>query len=275
MPSDAEDQDGDSTDLAMENTGTGGSSQNGLNILATTASKFMINIKILVTSLNNRVNQEARKLNQKDRSDLLELTGKVLLTCMQAEAEFILSDGKIKDLEELIANKDKKIFDLQSQIANSDVTLETIDGKLQRLIETYQDNQKLINELLNKLPEGDTSDISAKNLKIDEAPVMVIDTNDNATALSYRDALMARAPELNIPNPMDLVIPRANRLIVKMRDTSNLEKFKNIIDNDPNLNKLALAKISKCRKDRLILFGPQHKLQRQHIYTNKLSLFGF
>ncbi|KAG8178169.1 hypothetical protein JTE90_006308 [Oedothorax gibbosus] len=40
-----------------------------------------------------------------------------------------------------------------------------------------------------------------------------------------------------------------------MKDSSNLEKFKDIIQNDPNLGKLANSIISKHMKTRLLIFG--------------------
>ncbi|KAG8178170.1 hypothetical protein JTE90_006309 [Oedothorax gibbosus] len=45
-----------------------------------------------------------------------------------------------------------------------------------------------------------------------ESPVLVIDTNEDVTAFSYRDAQMRRPPDLDILHPADLVNPRANRL---------------------------------------------------------------
>ncbi|KAG8174486.1 hypothetical protein JTE90_007656 [Oedothorax gibbosus] len=44
-----------------------------------------------------------------------------------------------------------------------------------------------------------------------ESPVLVIDTNEDVTAFSYRDAQIRRPPDLDIFHPADLVNPRANR----------------------------------------------------------------
>ncbi|KAG8184457.1 hypothetical protein JTE90_002304 [Oedothorax gibbosus] len=203
--------------------------------------------------------REDRILKEKDRSDFIEISDKIFFACMKAEANYLLSHNKIKDLEEEIGAGRAKIKDLESQlsgISEKNVTLESIEDKRQKLVEEYGKNQTRIQEFINCIPEGSPSERSLGNEgKKENSQVLVIDTNDGATALSYRDALIAKAPELKLPNPADLLMPGTSRLIVKMKDIQNLEKFKQIIDNDPNLGTLAQSKISKQKKFRLILFG--------------------
>ncbi|KAG8175587.1 hypothetical protein JTE90_018880 [Oedothorax gibbosus] len=160
-------------------------------------------------------------------------------------------------------------------------TLESIDSKIKSFTEAYSENQARISTLLDTLKldtvEGEMQ-IKPKKTR-DEAPVLVIDTSEGTNAMSYRDALMAAAPDLELPStplelprPSDLVIPGANRLIVKMRDQNNLEKFKSLIDSDPNLGKLAQAKISRRRKHRLILFGVPDEISENDFKTEVEAL---
>ncbi|KAG8174404.1 hypothetical protein JTE90_016100 [Oedothorax gibbosus] len=239
----------------------GGSSQATHNRLATETSPFILNIKEIISNINKRIDNEAnRKLNQKDRSELKELHINILLECMKAEANYLLAGAKISELE--------------NQLSNRDVTLEGIDKKLDLLVDSNKLNNIKILEVLDGLGDTDsiTSNITKSKIKKDESPVLVIDTNEDVTAFSYRDALMKRAPDLDIPNPADLVIPRANRLIIKMKDSSNLEKFRDTIQNDPNLGKLANSKISKLRKVRLIAFGVPDSIKEQEFKQHLESL---
>ncbi|KAG8179213.1 hypothetical protein JTE90_004041 [Oedothorax gibbosus] len=231
-----------SNDGTVDSSQPGGSSQGLFGKLASTTSPFISSIKSIINNINKIIDNEVnKKLSQKERSELKQLHLELLLECFKAEAIHLATEAKVVDLE--------------NQLTNKVTTLDNIEKDLQTLVNNNKENNKKKFEFLNTIGENESVISTKPGPKKDESPVLVIDTNENSTAFSYRDALMKMAPDLNIPTPADLVIPRANRIIVKMKDTNNLEKFRNIIENDPNLGKLAQSKISKQRKTRLIMFG--------------------
>ncbi|KAG8171630.1 hypothetical protein JTE90_013063 [Oedothorax gibbosus] len=265
-----------SSDLSDDRAGGSSQSQMSVNKLASSNSQFIIEIKDLIATLNKKVNADGNKnkLNQKDRSDFIELTDRIFLACMKREAYYLNSDNRISELEEQIKSREIKVGELEYQIQNRDITLEGIDLKLQKFVDLYNENQTKLTDIIGNIAGGELEDklSTPKNTIRDESPVLVIDTNEESTAMSYRDALISAAPELDFPKPDDLVIPRANRLIVKMSNSANLTKFKELLDNDPNLKKMAQTKISKTRKHRLILFGVPDSVSDEDFISELMAL---
>ncbi|KAG8176147.1 hypothetical protein JTE90_012400 [Oedothorax gibbosus] len=57
-----------------------------------------------------------------------------------------------------------------------------------------------------------------------------------------------------------------------MSNSANLTKLKNLVDNDPNLGKMAQTKISKTRKHRLILFGVADSVTEEKFKLELIAL---
>ncbi|KAG8175573.1 hypothetical protein JTE90_018866 [Oedothorax gibbosus] len=179
---------------------------------------------------------------------------------MDAESAHLITETKAKTLNEQLKILESQHLSNNQVLTNINENIKILEGlndRIQTLAESYNENQTRVKNVLDNLDTDLSEGLSKSVAKRprDDSPVIVIDTEEGTNAMSYRDALVAKAPELDLPKPTDLVIPGVNRLIVKLKNNENLEKFKKIIEGDPNLGKLAQAKISKHKKHRLIMFG--------------------
>ncbi|KAG8172673.1 hypothetical protein JTE90_026100 [Oedothorax gibbosus] len=242
----------------------GGSGEGALSqgCLATSASPFMNAIKKIVVDLNYMVDRELsmKKITNLTASNFKMEHNKILLRCMDAESAHLITETKAKTLNEQLKILESQHLSNNQVLTNINENIKILEGlndRIQTLAESYNENQTRVKNVLDNLDTDLSEGLSKSVAKRprDDSPVIVIDTEEGTNAMSYRDALVARAPELDLPKPTDLVIPGVNRLIVKLKNNENLEKFKKIIEGDPNLGKLAQAKISKHKKHRLIMFG--------------------
>ncbi|KAG8174077.1 hypothetical protein JTE90_005169 [Oedothorax gibbosus] len=221
--------------------------------LANTVSPFLLSIKANISDIHKIIDKELtnKKISQINYHTLKELCNKIFLSCMNFDSTHIITEAKLNSVEEYVKT-------LENQTSDYKTILDGINSKIDIITNTHRDNQSKIEAVIDNLAISNSEGSNTKpktGSPGDGAPVLVIDTIEGTDARSYRDALMAAAPELDLPKPSDLVIPGANRIILKMNDQDNLTRFKNIIDGDPNLGKLAQVKISRRRKHRLILFG--------------------
>lgn len=87
-----------------------------------------------------------------------------------------------------------------------------------------------------------------------EDHVLIIDTKDNEGAKEYRNELRSLKSTIFPSPPLDVILPRPNRLIIKMKDRKDLEILKNNLSEHETLNEKALIKENKILKNRMILF---------------------
>lgn len=73
--------------------------------------------------------------------------------------------------------------------------------------------------------------------------------------MNYKEALISSAQELGVHKITDVIIPRPNRIIMKSKTRETLEGMRDAIDKTAKLKYWGTVKISKQRKNRLILFG--------------------
>lgn len=116
-------------------------------------------------------------------------------------------------------------------------------------------NTEYVERLLTGPLSSSPPSVIGSSAPRDDSPVLVIDTNDDNGAKSYRDALAAKANTMGKHNIADIIIPKPNRIIVKMKTPESLEGLKKAIDKETGLNSLANIRVGKTRKKRLILFG--------------------
>lgn len=229
----SEDKDGPPGLEEIENLAQGCGLQN---------SSFIIEIKDILKEIYKQIDVEAsKKLTVKGASDFKHLAHRLFLKCAEADNRHNTYKLRIKSLEEQLEDKNKYLEQIGKNLDNLTKIIEVNTGKIDQLASAPTSGTAFSRPLI-------------QNQK-DEAPVLVIDTISENGALSFRDVLVKNKSNLGKHNIKDLIIPKQNRLIIKMNNQAELDNLQQAISKERELADLAQIKISKQRKNRLILFG--------------------
>ncbi|KAG8176157.1 hypothetical protein JTE90_012410 [Oedothorax gibbosus] len=209
-------------------------------------SAFLLDIKGLVKKIEETIHKEnnknkVKKLSQLATSDIKQYLYTLVLRCAQEETKYCKNVARVNELEERVASDQDK-FDVVAQDLRS---LSVIMKANHERIGKFMDGVGAVSDPCN-FPTLDHKE---------EQPVLIIDTNEESGARSYRDALIKKSNVLGKRRVDDIILPKPNRVIIKLKNSEELESFRATLEGDADLNKLANTKISKTRKNRLILFG--------------------
>lgn len=181
-------------------------------------------------------NSHANEIIEKLIKDLEQTKHDLKISKAAHNDSKILYDEEIKSLKEEIQSLKEQVFTVNNDEIND---LEFPVLKTQTLPPKRHIPSKMP---VNKIKEKDEH-------------VIIIDTKDENGAKSYRDASRANKKEIFTTNtPNDLIISRPNRLILKMKNRTDLDQVKNNIIKS-NLNTKGEIKTNKLIKNKIILFG--------------------
>ncbi|KAG8156066.1 hypothetical protein JTE90_007574 [Oedothorax gibbosus] len=243
------DIDGDASDTEGSQL-TEGSQESNINVLATAQSPKLIELKGLMDTFRKVLKRESdagKKLTIKTQADFTEINVKMFLICSDAVAAQLKAEEKIRALERMIADKNDQFNRLES-------TIKDLSNNFKNDVRAHDNSVKLTGspKIQDSIAPG-SSKLTYKPR--DDTPALIIDTVVEGGAKSYRDALVSLAPDLGNPKFSDIIMSRPNRLILKMKDHENLKQFREQLESNNKINKLAQTKISENKKQRLIFFG--------------------
>jgi len=206
-------------------------------------SEFIVEIKELIKEYNKFIDQgkdTKKSLTIGVAAEFKNFGNRLFLKCAEMDNKHQMYQLKIKNLEERCLDKN--------------TILENLTTNIENLTEQLKNSQVKLDQLLNTTSNISPSQFPKLNNKKDDQ-VLVIDTDKDDGARSYRDMLIKCSSSLGKHKVQDVIIPKPNRLIIKMKTKDELTKFQEAINKDKSLGKLGNNKISKLRKNRLILFG--------------------
>ncbi|KAG8179195.1 hypothetical protein JTE90_004024 [Oedothorax gibbosus] len=219
------------------------------SVLATASSPSILVLKDLMEQLKKVLARELegnRKLTQKAAFEMKEINLRMFLACSDAVAAQMRAEEEIKTLERLISDKN-------DQFERLNLTIMEMSANLKSELKAIECTDTLIKSL--NLNDQYREPPKKYNKSKQDVPALIIDTIVEGGAKSYRDALVNLAPNFGNPKLTDIIIPRPNRLILKMRNHETLEKFQKQLDSDEKLNKMAQTKISIKETKVNILWG--------------------
>jgi polyhydroxyalkanoate synthesis regulator phasin len=195
-------------------------------------SDFIVDIKKVLDRIHTTLktaNEQGKKVTQELIREIRAISAGVVSKCAAEEKRSDILRAELNVYERLTGNLNEKHSELVQGI-----------NRLASIVEERTPQYSLPQEVAGK---------------VEEDQVLIIDTKDDNGAKTYCDILRANKEEFKGDKIRDIIIPKSNRLLIKMKNRTELENVLVKINDIDNLKDKAVTRINKLRKYRMICFG--------------------